>query len=70
MINGIPVHTHTQHTMVELSLVRASTGPEDIASNMPYISIFPPKLCNRHLMYVQPTVNIFPTVFKHNLKAE
>jgi hypothetical protein len=56
--------------MVEFSLMQASTGPEDIASNMPYISIFPPKLCNRHLMHVQPTVKIFPTIFKCNLKTK
>lgn len=48
------IFTHkTQHTIVEFSLTRASTGPEAIESNMPYISIFPPKLCNIHLIHIQ-----------------
>lgn len=39
--------------MVEFLLTRASTGPEEIASKMPYISIFPPKLCNIHLEHIK-----------------
>ena len=31
-------------TIVEFALKRASTGPEEIASSVPYISILPPKL--------------------------
>ena len=35
--------------IVEFSLVRASTGPDATASKIPYISIFPAKLCSMHL---------------------
>lgn len=46
--------------MVEFALIRASTGPEAIASKTPYISIFPPKLCSIHLCIAEATVNKFP----------
>lgn len=36
-------------TIVEFSLVRASTGPDAIESKIPYISIFAAKLCSMHL---------------------
>jgi hypothetical protein len=42
-----------EHTMVEFSLMWASTGPKEIESKVPYISIFPPKLCNIHLMHIK-----------------
>lgn len=35
--------------IVEFLLVRASTGPDAIESKIPYISIFPAKLCSIHL---------------------
>lgn len=35
--------------MVDFSLFRASIGPEAIESKIPYISMFPAKLCNIHL---------------------
>lgn len=35
--------------IVEFSLESASTGPEAIASKIPYISMFPAKLCSIHL---------------------
>ena len=38
--------------MVGFLLTWASTGPVEIASKMPYISIFPPKLCNIHLEHI------------------
>lgn len=28
-------------------------GPDEIASRMPYISMFPPKLCNIHLTNIK-----------------
>lgn len=50
---------HYLLAMVELALIRASTGPEAIESRMPYISIFPPKLCSIHLCIPEVTVNEF-----------
>ena len=35
--------------IVEFSLLRASTGPDATESKIPYISLFPAKLCNIHL---------------------
>jgi hypothetical protein len=35
--------------IVEFSLLRASTGPDAIASKIPYISMFAAKLCSIHL---------------------
>lgn len=40
--------------IVELTLERASTGPDAIASNIPYISMFPAKLCSIHLSSIIP----------------
>lgn len=44
-----------EHTIVEFSLARATIGPDASVSNTPYISIFPPKLCNIHLIYIRIT---------------
>lgn len=58
--------------MVEFSLVRASTGPEEIASRMPYISIFPPKLCSIHLMHIKvdQVVHIFTIKLKSHYRKK
>jgi hypothetical protein len=33
-------------------------GPDEIESSTPYISMFPPKLCNMHLDWVNQSVNM------------
>lgn len=33
-------------------------GPDEIESSMPYISMFPPKLCNMHLDWANLSVNM------------